>query len=95
MDRLTLKIVTPSGSVSPIHCDSIHLTVHDDKNGRGGGSYGIRAGEIKTLFAVDNGPLTAYHEGNVIFSCKLQNGFATVIDNLITVTVEGISDITK
>lgn len=93
MDRLTLKIVTPTLKIDTMHCDSIHLTVHDDKNGKGGGSYGIRAGEIKTLFAVSEGPLLAYHEGNVIFSCKLLNGFATVLDNVVTVAVEGVSDI--
>ena len=93
MDRLTLKIVTPTGPIKPLKCDSIHLTVHDDKNGRCGGSYGIRAGEIKTLFAVDTGPLTAYHEGKTIFKCILKNGFATVIDNIVTVTVEGCKDI--
>lgn len=93
MDRLTLKIVTPGIKLDPIHCDSIHLTVHDDAKGKGGGSYGIRAGEIKTLFAVDEGPLTAYHEGNVIFSCILHNGFATVVDNVVTVAVEGAHDI--
>lgn len=95
MDRLTLNIITPIKKTEPLHCDSIHLTVHDDKKGKGGGSYGIRAGEIKTLFAIDKGPLTAYHEGNVIFSCILHNGFATVIDNVVTVTVEDFEEIKK
>ncbi len=93
MDRLTLKIVSPLGSIKPIKCDSIHLTIHDDANGKGGGSYGIRAGQVDTLFAISHGPVTAYHEGKEIFKCTLQNGFATVINNLVTVTVECYNDI--
>lgn len=88
MDRITVKIVTPQKVLKDIHCDSVHIMVYDDKNGKGGGSYGIRAGQINTVYAICKGPIYAYHEGKVIFSCETIGGFATFEDNVLTVTTE-------
>ena len=90
MDKLTLKVVTPHGSKGPIHCDSIHFNIHDNKSGQGGGNYGIRTGQANSLFALKKGKLLAYHQHEIILQLNCENGFATVENDIVTVTVEGM-----
>lgn len=88
MTELTLKIVTPTGSRDPIRCDSIHLTLCDGERGRGGGSYGIRPGHAKALFALDDGPLTALLGGSAVLEGRCGGGFAAVDRSTVTVVTE-------
>ena len=86
--ELTLKIVTAEGSRPPVRCGSIHLTLCDDANGRGGGSYGIRPGHAKALFALGDGPVTALSAGQTVLSGRCSGGFATVEQDAVTVVTE-------
>ena len=88
MDNIILIIVTPSGSMEPIECDSVHGTVGDDLNGNGGGSYGIRPGGLKALYSLDAGELKAYLDGGLVLYGKSGTGFATFEDNTVTVVTE-------
>lgn len=88
MGELTLKIVTPVGGYGPYACDSIHLTVSDSAKGKGGGSYGIRAGHIKSLLSLQKGEISAYRRGEKVLAGMCGNGFATVAQNVVTVVVE-------
>ena len=85
---LTLKIVSKDGVVAAVECDSVHLTVCDDTNGRGGGSMGIRPGHIKSLISLDQGSVAAYIGEKEIFSCIVGGGFATVENDTVTVVTE-------
>ena len=87
---LTLKIISKDGSLAPVECDSVHLTVSDDNNGGGGGSMGIRPGHIKSLISLDRCPVTAYLEGKEMFSRIADSGFATVENDTVTVVTEKI-----
>ena len=87
---LTLKIVSKNGSLGPVSCDSVHLNLPDDTLGKGGGSMGIRPGHIKSLISLERGRITAYLEGNEIFSCQTDVGFATVEDDVVTVVTEKV-----
>ncbi len=87
-NSLTLEIVTFKGAKEPIACDSIHLTVQDDLQQKGGGSYGIRPGHAKALIALDEGPLAAYRQGQMILRARVGTGFATVHNDTVTVVTE-------
>lgn len=88
MSKLILKIVTPSGNRDPIRCDSVHLTICDDLNGKGGGSYGIRAGHAKSLLTLDQGVIQAFLAGQTVLAGESDIGFATVERNIVTVVTE-------
>ncbi len=90
MSELTLKIVTPSGALDKIVCDSIRLNVSDGKDGNGGGSYGIRQGHVRSVLLLSEGKITAYSNGEAIFSAHTGDGFAAVENDTVTVTVESI-----
>ncbi|MBQ7936559.1 MAG: hypothetical protein IJ333_09500 [Clostridia bacterium] len=88
MHLLTLSVVTLTGALKPVQCDSIRLTVSDNPEGKGGGSYGIRKGHVKALISLDAGPLTAYENGAPILQAQAGNGFATVDQDTVTVVVD-------
>ena len=91
--RLTLRIVTPTGARDPIACDSVHLTVCDDGQGKGGGSYGIRPGHTKALLALDAGPIRAFLAGEPVLSGQTGGGFATVDGGAVTAVVESFNEV--
>lgn len=82
---LTLKIITPDGERPEISCDSVSVTVKDNKNGKGGGSYGIKKGHAEALIALDKGTLSAKKGEETIFSENLPEGFLSIKNNYITV----------
>ena len=88
MAELILKIVTSQGAHGPVPCDSIHLTVRDNANGKGGGSYGIRPGHTKALLALAEGTITAYLVGKTVLFGRCSLGFATVEQDAVTAVVE-------
>ena len=89
MGKLILNIVTPGGARDPIECDSVHLTICDDLSGKGGGSYGVRAGHAKALFSLDKGAVKALLSGQSVLTGESGMGFATVERNTVTVVTEG------
>lgn len=94
MEGLTLKIVTPEGALSPVACDSIRLTVSDDRKGKGGGSYGVRRGHTKALLALEEGEIRALLSGKTVFAGQSGRGFATVERDLVTAVVESFRVLT-
>lgn len=88
MGELTLNIVSPKGVYGPVHCDSVQLTVSDDLNGKGGGSYGIKRGHIESLLTLDKGLIKAFLDGKNILTASCDCGFATVRNNTVTAVVE-------
>ena len=89
---MQLIIATPKGSLEPIECDSVHLNISEDANGKNGGSYGIRKGHVNALFSLEKGNITALLSGKTIFSATTTNGFATVNNDVVTVVVEEFSE---
>ena len=87
---MKLKVITVNTHIEKDNCDYITLTVADDKKGGFSGSYGIKKGHAKTVFALGDGKLTAQRQGEVIFSAETSSGFAKVEDNVVTVTVESV-----
>lgn len=87
---MQLIIATPKGSLAPIECDSVHLNICDDAKGKNGGNYGIRKGHAKSLFSLEKGNVTAFLNGETVYSATTTKGFATVDNDTITVVVEEI-----
>ena len=87
---LLLKVISVKGSAPAVECDSVHLNVREDSEGRMGGSMGIRQGHIKSLIALDKGAVVAYLDGKEVFSCVVSGGFATVDNDTVRVVTEGI-----
>ena len=87
-NKLTLKIVSPQGILCELECDSIKLSVSDDKNGEGGGSYGIRKGHINALFALTSGKIEAFEGQQCCFSKDASGGFAEVKNNIVTIVAD-------
>ena len=85
MSALTLKIVTPEGVDKTVACDSITLWMAPDVHGKGEGSLGIRKGHTEAVIALGEGPLSAHLEGKEVFSDRTKGGFATVLDDTVTI----------
>ena len=93
MKGLILNITTPKGTLGPVTCDSIRLTISEDPKGKSGGSYGIRPGHAKALLALGKGPVKAFLSGRILLSGEGSGGFATVDKDTVTiVTEEFLSD---
>ena len=92
MSALTLKIVTPDGNDRVISCDSVTLWMSADSKGRQEGSIGIRKGHTEAVIALGNGPLEAHQEGKLIFSARSEGGFATVLNDTITVITNHLTE---
>jgi F0F1-type ATP synthase epsilon subunit len=90
MSTITLKIVTPEGIDRTFACDSVVLWMAPDSNGHGEGSVGIRKDHAEAVIAVGNGPMKAFLEGKMVFSAETQGGFATVLENIVTVVTPHI-----
>ena len=88
MSKLVLNIVTPNGARDSILCDSVRLTICDDLSGKGGGSYGVRAGHAKSLLTLDKGSVKAFLSGQNVLTGESDIGFATVDQNTVTVVTE-------
>lgn len=88
MGSLSLIIATPKGSLQPIKCDSVHLTVSGDAKGRKGGSYGIRQGHVNAVFSLERGTITALLNGDTVFSANTSKGFAAVNQDTVTAVIE-------
>lgn len=82
---MLLRLLTPEGQGAETGCDSVRLTIADDRQGRGGGSLGIRRGHAHAVMALGDGPLRADLGGKTVLSAYVRGGFATVEKDVITV----------
>ena len=90
MSGLTLKIVTPEGVDETVDCDSVSLWMAPDQRGKGEGSFGIRKGHIDSVIALGSGKLEARLNGNTVFSAQTESGFATVLNDTVTIVTSHI-----
>ena len=90
MSSLTLKIVTPEGVDQTINCDSIVLWMAPDSKGKGEGSIGIHKDHVNAVIALGHGPLEAHSAGKKVFSARTESGFASVLNNTVTVVTSHI-----
>lgn len=91
MRNMKFTLFTPHRRFPSVECDSVRLNIADSVKGKFSGSYGIRKGHAKAIFALAQGKISASLEGNEVFSAECGNGFAVVENDDIRVTVEEIS----
>jgi len=85
---LTLRLLTPTGIASETKCDSVQLCLRDNAAGRGGGMAGILRGHESAVMALGKGPVRASLGGAVVFSARVDGGFASVRDNEIVIITD-------
>lgn len=91
-ENLTLKIFTVDRLIEPMECDYVKLTIADDMKGKFSGSYGIKKGHARAVFSLAKGNVTAYKDGEIIFFAETSDGFATLEDDTVSVTVNKITE---
>lgn len=85
---LTLCVFSPTGAETAIGCDSIRLSAKDGKDGKNGGSLGVRKGHAPAMVALGQGPLLALLQGETVFEGAFPGGIAVVEHDTVTVFTE-------
>ena len=88
---MTLRLLTPAGYSSETACDSVHLTQRDSIAGTGGGLVGVRADHAPAVIALGKGPVTASLGAKTVFRAVVSGGFASVLDNVVTVITDAVT----
>lgn len=91
-DKLTVKINSVDKHISPIECDSVRIPVADSIKGTFSGSYGIKKGHAKAVFSLKKGEVIVTVADKTIFKAEISEGFATVENNLLSITVDKIEE---
>lgn len=84
---MTLRLVFPNGT-EKYECDDVTFFTLDGKNGKNGGSIGIRENHEKAIMAIAEGEFKAMKNGKTVFSRTLKGGIASVENNVVTVISE-------
>lgn len=82
-EGLLLRIITPAGIALETACSSVLMPLADDKNGKGGGSIGVRHGHIDAVMALSEGTVRA---GGLCVD--IGAGLASVENDTVTVICE-------
>ena len=90
-DMLTFTLFTPHCKFPGIECDSVRLSIADSVSGKFSGSYGIRKGHADAVLALAPGKISVSLDGKEVFSAESQGGFATVKNNEVRVTADGVN----
>lgn len=90
-DILTVQIFTVNGQIKPMECDDVLLPISDCVSGAFSGSYGIRPGHAPAVFSLKAGLLQLSFQGKRIYEANVSDGFATVENNELCITVESAS----
>lgn len=83
--KLLLRVVTPTGEVANVTCDSIRMQTPDGTDGKNGGWIGIRRGHTDALLALTAGDIQALLDGQLLRRIRVSEGFATVSQDVVTV----------
>lgn len=85
---MTLRLLTPAGVSEETACDSARLPQRDGADGRGGGFVGVQRDHVPAVIALSAGEVRASLAGQVVFRARVEGGFASVRDNVITVITD-------
>ncbi len=91
-DSLTVKFFTVDRQISALECDSVRIPVADSSKGEFSGSYGIKKGHARAVFALKQGTVIVAKDDKTIFTANISNGFAIVENNEISITVDSIEE---
>ena len=91
-DRLTVSFFSVERQLPEIECDSVQLPISDNRKGEFSGSYGIRKGHAKAVFSLRAGKVVLAAKGKPVFTADISEGFATVENNNVCITVTSIGE---
>ncbi len=91
MKELVVEIITPDGTKFKGSCTYVQFNVADNSKGNYVGSYGIRAGHTKAIFALEKGLMKVFNDNSLILNCECGEGFATIDENSVFLVVESFS----
>ena len=91
-DILTVRFITVDRQIADFKCDSVRVPVADSLKGEFSGSYGIRKGHAKTVFSLGAGRVILTLDEKTVFEAGISDGFATVENNEVCITVDNISE---
>lgn len=91
-DVLTVSFFCVDRQVSDMECDSVRLPVSDNVKGEFSGSYGIRKGHARAVFSLKAGKVILTSDGKTVFETDISDGFATVENNEVSITVNGMNE---
>ncbi len=89
-DILTVRFFSVDRQIPDIECDSVRLPVSDNMKGGFSGSYGIRKGHARAVFSLKAGKVVLTSADKTVFSADISDGFATVENNEVCITVDRI-----
>ena len=89
---LTVRFFTVDRSIPEMECDSVRLPVSDSIKGCFSGSYGIKKGHARAVFSLKAGKVTLNLNGKTVFDADISDGFATVENNEVCITVNSLSE---
>ncbi len=89
---MKFNLFTPHRQFPSLECDSVKLPIADSVSGKFSGSYGIRKGHAKAVFALAEGKITVSLKEKELFSAECDGGFATVEKDEVRVTADGIKE---
>ena len=93
MNGVKLIVITPRGEAADVGCESVTVFCRDGINGENGGSIGIMRGFLPSLIALKEGsPVRAMSGGKPVYEARVQGGFASVKDDIVTVMTEALTD---
>ena len=87
---MKLRLLTPTGLSEETACDDVLLTQRDSVAGAGGGLVGVRAGHAPAVIALGEGPVSASLGAKTVFRASVSGGFASVLDNAVTVITDRV-----
>ena len=91
-DALTVKFFTINGQIPDMECDGVRLPISDNMKGEFSGSYGIRKGHARAVFSLKAGKVILTSDGKNVFETDISDGFATVENNEVIITVNSINE---
>jgi len=91
-DYLTVRIFSVERQLPEIKCDSVQLPIADNLKGEFSGSYGIRKGHAKAVFSLKVGKVFLTQNGKPVFTADISEGFATVDNNDVCITVDRVGE---
>ncbi len=92
-DVLTVKFFSVDRHIPEIECDSVRLPISDSIKGEFSGLYGIRKGHADAVFSLKSGKAVLTCNEKTVFEADISEGFATVENNEVCITVDGINNL--
>ncbi|MBQ2767079.1 MAG: hypothetical protein IJF49_03265 [Clostridia bacterium] len=86
-EKLPFRLIvsTPDKAELILRCDSVSFSVPDGKDGKRGGSVGVRSGHVDAVFALAAGRIFAKVDSQTVFDAMADAGVAFVENNCVTV----------